>query len=99
MPQPQPNLQSPPSASAIQTWLITQLAEQLNTEPEEIDIFAPLDSYGLDSVKAMAIISKGEDFLGFQPSLTLLWHYPTIETLSQRLAEEFEDSDTEVFEI
>jgi thioester reductase-like protein len=37
------------------------------------------------------IVSRLEDLLGFQPSPVLLWHYPNIESLSQRLAEESEE--------
>jgi acyl carrier protein len=93
------NVQNPPTAEDIQAWLISQIAEQLGVEHEEIDITVPFDSYGLDSAQAMSIASKGEKLLGFQPAPVLLWHYPTIESLSERLAEEFADSDSEIFEI
>lgn len=83
----------------IQAWLVARISEQLGIAPDEIDIREPLDSYGLDSAKAMLIATKAEKLLGFQLSPILLWHYPTIEALSQRLAEEAENSDSEVFEI
>ncbi|MGH8000071.1 MAG: acyl carrier protein, partial [Brasilonema sp.] len=67
--------------------------------PDAIDRRQPLDSYGLDSAQAMSIVSKGEKWLGFELSPILLWHYPTVEALSQRLAEETEASDSEIFEI
>lgn len=87
------------TAEDIQAWLTSHLAELLRVEADEIDIQAPLDSYGLDSAQAMLLASKAGKFLGFQLSPLLLWHYPTIESLSQRLAEEYESSDSEVFEI
>ena len=87
------------SAIQIQTWLIENLAQQLGIEPDEIDITEPLDSYGLDSAQAMLVMSKAEKLLQFELSPILLWHYPTIETLAERLAEECANSDTEVFEI
>lgn len=93
------NVQNRLSADAIQIWLIAQLAQQLGVEPEAIDRRQPLDSYGLDSAQAMSLISKAERLLGFELSPLLLWHYPTVEALSQRLAEEFEESESEVFEI
>ena len=40
----------------------------------------------------MIIISKLEELLGFKPSPILLWHYPNIAALSQRLSEESSDN-------
>jgi thioester reductase-like protein len=76
------------NAQDIQNWMVSQLAEQLNIEPEEIDIQEPLDTYGLDSAEAMILASKAQDLLGFELPLNLLWLYPNIEGLSERLAEE-----------
>lgn len=87
------------TAGEIQAWLLARVSEQLGVPPDEIDIREPLDSYGLDSAKAMLIASKAEKILGVQLSPILIWHYPTIETLSQRLAEESENSDSDFFEI
>ncbi|HLP92053.1 MAG TPA: acyl carrier protein [Nostocaceae cyanobacterium] len=87
------------TAEDIQAWLVSQLATTLNVDAAEIDITAPLDSYGLDSAQAMLLAANAGKYLGFQLSPLLLWHYPTIESLSQRLAEEVQTSDSEVFEI
>ena len=89
----------PLTAETIQQWLISQLAEQLEVEPDEIDPTLTFDSYGLDSAQATLLMDRAERILKFRISLMLFWHYPTIEALSQRLAEEFEESDLEVFEI
>ncbi|MEM9924466.1 MAG: thioester reductase domain-containing protein [Cyanobacteria bacterium P01_D01_bin.50] len=80
------------NATEIQAWLVSNLAELLHISAEEIDITQPLDSYGLDSTQAMVIVTKAQKMLGFELSPTLLWHYPTIEALSGRLAEEAEES-------
>lgn len=85
-------------AAKIQSWLVSQIAEELGVEPDDIDIQVPLDSYGLESTQVMLLASKAEKLLGFQLSPILLWHYPTIESLAQRLAEEPE-SESEFFEI
>jgi len=82
----------PHSAEDIQTFLVSNLAELLKVETNEIDIQENLENYGLSSAQAMMIVSRLEDLLGFQPSPVLLWHYPNIESLSQRLAEESEDT-------
>jgi thioester reductase-like protein len=82
----------PHSAEDIQTFLVSNLAELLKVETDEIDIQENLENYGLSSAQAMMIVSRLENLLGFQPSPVLLWHYPNIESLSQRLAEESEDT-------
>ncbi|MEH1965736.1 acyl carrier protein [Nostoc sp.] len=87
------------SAEEIQAWLVSHIAEQLGVEPKDIDVSQPLDSYGLESAQAMFLVSKAEKLFGFELSPILLWHYPTIETLSQRLAEESKASQSEIFEI
>ncbi|WP_250121611.1 acyl carrier protein [Chroococcidiopsis sp. CCMEE 29] len=87
------------TAEEIQTWLVSQISEQLGVEPDDIDVRKPLDSYGLESAQAMILASKAEKLLGFQLSPILVWHYPTIESLSDRLAEEAEVSESEIFEI
>ncbi|OKH28883.1 acyl carrier protein [Chroogloeocystis siderophila] len=98
MNQSQPNLiKNTYTAAEIHNWLIVQISEQLGIESDEINIREPLDSYGLDSAQAMLIARKAEKLLGCQISPVLIWHYPTIEGLSQRLAEESED--LEFFEI
>ncbi|MBO3461046.1 thioester reductase domain-containing protein [Aetokthonos hydrillicola Thurmond2011] len=79
------------TAEEIQEWLLSHLAKALNIEPSEIDITASLDSYGLDSAQAMSLVTQTEKMLGFEISPTLLWHYPNIEALSQRLAEESQE--------
>jgi acyl carrier protein len=93
------NIQTPLTAKDIQNWLIGQLAEQLEVEPDDVDTQLTFDSFGLDSMKGMLIASRAEKWLGRELSPTLLWHYPTIESLSQRLAEESEMTESEVFEI
>ncbi len=82
----------PHSAEDIQTFLVSNIAELLKVETDEIDIQENLENYGLSSAQAMMIVSRLENLLGFQPSPVLLWHYPNIESLSQRLAEESEDT-------
>ncbi|AFY35877.1 thioester reductase domain-containing protein [Calothrix sp. PCC 7507] len=79
------------TAANIQAWLVSNLAELISLEAEDIDIQENLENYGLDSAQAMILVSKLEKLLGFQPSPLLLWHYPNIASLSQRLAEEFQE--------
>ncbi|WP_026732274.1 thioester reductase domain-containing protein [Fischerella sp. PCC 9605] len=84
------------TAAEIQAWLLSHLAEFLKVAPDEIDTEQPLDSYGLNSTQAMLLVTKAEKMLGFKVAPTLLWHYPTIASLSQRLAEESEELSSDL---
>jgi acyl carrier protein len=87
------------TAEDIQDWLAAQIAEQQGIDADEIDIKAPFDSYGLDSVQIMKIASLGKQYFGLQLSPIVMWNYPNIQSLSQYLAEEIKSSELEVFEI
>ncbi|MEH2286232.1 thioester reductase domain-containing protein [Nostoc sp.] len=79
------------TANDIQIFLVSNLAKLLEVATDEIDVKEHLENYGLDSAQAMILVSNLEKLLGFQPSPLLLWHYPNIEALSQRLAEEVQE--------
>ncbi len=84
------------NAEVIATWLTKNIAEQLEVEPDEIDTSEPIEDYGLDSAQGMIVVSRAEKQFGLEISPMLLWHYPTIEALSERLAEEYlSDSEAE----
>jgi acyl carrier protein len=76
------------TAEAIQTWLVSHLVEENGIAAEEIDVRAPFDSYGLDSMIMVTLTGELEDWLGWQLSPNLLYEYTSIETLSQHLAQE-----------
>ena len=87
------------TAEAIQTWLVTELAAQMGISTDDIDIREPFESYGLNSSQALVVAGKLENWLGFKLSPILLMYYPTIESLSQRLEEEAETSQSETIEL
>jgi acyl carrier protein len=87
------------TAEDMQDWLTCQIAEQIGTEPDEIDTRAPFDSYGLDSVQTMNIANLGKQHFGLQLSPLIMWNYPNVESLSQYLSEELKASELEMFEI
>ena len=74
------------TVEAFQAWLVSHLAELLKIAPQEIDIRAPFDRYGLDSAEAVLLTGDLEDWLGRQLSPSLLYDYLTIEALAQHLA-------------
>lgn len=72
----------------IQNWLINQLAERLEIDPDEIDINEPFDNYNLDSGKALILLGRLEKWLGQEFNPVLIFNYPTVAQLAERLASE-----------
>jgi acyl carrier protein len=77
-------------AESIQDWLVEQFALRLDVDSDDIDIQASFESFGLESAEALVLLHKLEQWLGHTVPPVLVWNYPTIEQLSQRLAEESE---------
>ncbi|MEO1375582.1 MAG: acyl carrier protein [Cyanobacteria bacterium J06635_10] len=78
------------SAATIQAWLVSYLAEMLEIEPVEVDITLEFNDYGLDSSAAVGITGDLEEWLERELEPTLLYDYPTIESLAQHLASELQ---------
>lgn len=93
------NATTPLSEEAIQQWLVSQVSQQTGLSPNAVDIQARLDSFGMDSAQAMGLMNQAENLVGFEVSPALLWHYPTIRLLSERLAEDCAEDDSEIFEL
>src|SRR5213594_279875 len=70
------------SVQACRVWLIARLTTILEVEPDDIDVRIPLSDYGLDSAKAIKLIAALSAEAGRPLAPTLLWEYPTIESLS-----------------
>ncbi len=83
----------------IQDWLASQIAAQLGIDADEIDVLAPFDRYGLNSMQAMNIASLGKKHLGVNFSPLAIWNYPNVASLSKYLVEEMESSELETFEV
>ncbi len=78
---------------AIQSWLVTQIAERLRINQRDIDIRAPLAYYGMDSVQAVSLSADLETLLGREVPPTLAYDYPTIDALARYLAGESSDKE------
>ena len=89
----------PMTEEAIQDWLASQIAEQINIDADEIDTKASFESFGLDSVQAMSLAHLGKEYFGVQLSPLEIWNHPNIESLSQYLVEQIEVAELETFEI
>ncbi|WP_413206111.1 PfaD family polyunsaturated fatty acid/polyketide biosynthesis protein [Rhodospirillum sp. A1_3_36] len=84
---PAPQAPKRVGAPHIKRFLVQQIARQSGLSPEDIDIRAPFDSFGLNSIKALVVMAKLEEFLGLKLPQTLVWNYPSIDSLSKKLAE------------
>ncbi|MDT9177354.1 MAG: acyl carrier protein [Limnospira sp. PMC 1291.21] len=77
-----------PDAEAIQGWLITQMAERLGLNPDDIDIDEDFANYGLNSIEAVNLSGDLENQFGRRLPPTLLWDYPTIKAIADYLAQD-----------
>ena len=84
--QPEPIAQ--PSKQAIEAWLIHTLAEHLGLEEDDIEASEPFAVYGLGSADAVILAGNLERWLKRDLPATLLWDFPTIETLATHLAQD-----------
>ncbi len=73
------------SPAEIQNWLVGKMAEELQIDPSQIDIEAPILAQGIDSMHVVAIIAQLEDWLGIRFSSNPLEDFPSIEALSRSL--------------
>ena len=76
------------SLEEIQTWLITHLAALMRVSPDEVHVQEPFTNFGLNSIDAVSLSGDLEDYLNRPLPATLLWDFPTIETLSRHLSAE-----------
>ena len=78
------------SKEEIRNWLIQQMSGLLNVEPDDVETEIPFDRYGLESADAVGLTAELEDWMGCKiDDPTLLYEYPTIEILSEHLAEQY----------
>jgi acyl carrier protein len=73
-------------SAQIQTWLTDRVACYVEREPDDIDVDAPLASYGLDSVYAFALCGDIEDEFHLPVEPTLVWDFGTIAAVAGYLA-------------
>ena len=71
----------------IQNWLVEKISEQLNMNIAEITVHEELAAYGLDSMDAVMISGELEEMLDLELPSTILWDYPTIDSISTHLIE------------
>jgi acyl carrier protein len=84
--------------ATLQSWFVAQIAEQTEMEPEYVEVDLPFENFGLDSAQALSIAHKAEKTFGVELSAAQLWHYPTIASLSQRIAEDVTLSEDQLLQ-
>lgn len=80
-------LRTTPTAPSVEAWLVARIAAQIGIDPGQIDRREPLAHYGINSVQAVSLSGDLEQWLGRPLSATLIYDYPTIESLSRYLGE------------
>ncbi len=79
-----------PRRREIATWLANRLGELMAVSPQGLSYQEPMASFGLDSLKVVRLSAELEDLLGLKLSPTLVYDYPTIDSLSSYLAHQLE---------
>lgn len=74
----------------IQNWLISVIARSLKINPEDVDTSVAFHRYGMDSVVAVEITGDLEKCVDQSLPPTLMYDYPTIDALSEYIAEQLD---------
>ncbi|MEV7027321.1 acyl carrier protein [Kitasatospora sp. NPDC093558] len=75
-------------------WLSARVAMYLRRPAISIQPTVPLAEYGMDSVQALSLCGDLEEEFGLDVEPTLLWDYPTIESLLGYLGQVLADLPT-----
>lgn len=76
------------TVESVQSWMISLLQQEWKIPISSIDLSKSFSDYGLDSVMAVNLAQEIEDWLGWPVEATIVWNFPTIESLSAHLVEE-----------
>ena len=81
-------------SKAVQEWMVTKLSNTLGVPARDIDIELPFTSFGLDSINAFNLTGDLAEWLGHSLPPTLLWDYPTVQSLADHLGKKLVFSDS-----
>lgn len=84
----------------IRAWLVARVAERTGSPADHVDPDRPLHESGLSSRESMELAAELSRYVGRTLPPTLVWQYPTITALAERLStvEEFADASGEARE-
>ncbi|MFJ4653355.1 HAD-IIIC family phosphatase [Nocardia sp. NPDC088792] len=75
-----------PSAEAIRSWLVLEIARQAALDPERIDVHLPLVEFGLGSHDLVELVIELSDFVGRFVDTNMFFDHPTIDGVAMALA-------------
>jgi acyl carrier protein len=70
---------------SVQLWLQHLVAAYQSLDIDDLDVFRPLAEYGLTSVTIMKILGDISQEIDQEVEPTLIWEYPTINELSNKI--------------
>ncbi len=70
----------------IRAWLVARVAERTGLPADQVDPDRPLHESGLSSRESMELAADLGRYLGRPLAPTLVWQYPTIAALAERLS-------------
>ena len=73
-------------ARQLRAWIVTALGDACGLAPTQVDPRGRFGQHGLDSLRAIRMISGLAERIGRPLSPTLAWEYPTAEALADHLA-------------
>ncbi len=76
------------TAADISDWLTGKLAEAMRVAPTDVSPTEPLIGMGLDSMQFVVLVGELEQWLGCRFTDNPLIDHPTVETLSEYLADQ-----------
>lgn len=85
VPQKEPRT---PTAAEIREWIVGRLSAATEMDPAEIRLDEPLVDIGLDSMQFVVLVGDLEQWLGCRFADNPLIDYPTINALSEYLADQ-----------
>lgn len=88
-------LSSLDAADRIQSFLTDEVAAMLHRSSADIDPQQPFTYYGLDSAQTVELSGELEEKLDMDLPPTLLWDYPTIQAISDFLAQAYVSENDE----
>ncbi len=79
----------------IRDWLLNNIAQRLEMKPEDIRLDEPVTALGLSSREAIMISGELEEWLDCELSPEILYEYPEIGLLSQKIMEKLQKHASE----
>ena len=73
--------------AALERLVAEQTGKVFRLSAEQIDVRAPLRTFGLDSLMGLEIRNRLEATIGLTFSATLVWTYPTVERIVDHIAD------------